>query len=77
MVAMTIQIRKSICMAAVLLCTLAGTAAAGQLDLVDVIQVSEDENFSPAGLAIGNDSRTIIVSSEDSKKLYRFQIIEE
>ena len=50
--------------------------ATGQLDLVDVIKVSEDPDFSPAGLAIGNDSRTIIVSSEDSRKLYRFKIVE-
>jgi len=49
----------------------------GQLDLADVIRVPSDENFSPAGLAIGNDSRTIIVGSEDFRQLYRFQIVEQ
>ena len=50
--------------------------ATGQLDLVDVIKVPEDPSFSPSGLAIGNDSRTIFVSSEDSKSIYRFKIFE-
>ena len=49
----------------------------GQLDLAKVVTVPDDPNFSPAGLAIGNDSRTIIVSSEDSRKLYRFKISEQ